>query len=105
MPQVNTPASGHAGPVPTRGWQWQSFANATYLHRLQHAFGIINARLSGYAQCDAAFRALPGARTFSQVWADPMVWISYDPGNVAGRFGATLGNEVTITEYACRLGE
>jgi hypothetical protein len=32
------------------------------------------------------------------------VWISYDPGSASGRFGATLGNEVTLSQYAFRMG-
>lgn len=39
-----------------------------------------------------------------QVWTDPTVWLSYDPGSAAGRFGATLGKEVTLSHYACRIG-
>ena len=87
------------------GWQWQPFSSTVYVNRLRKAFGIINAKLSSYASCDAAFRALPGGRSFAQVWADPSVWISYDPGKAAGRFGATMGNEVAISDYTCRMGE
>jgi len=32
------------------------------------------------------------------------VWVSYDPGGQGGRYGATLGNEITITAYALRMG-
>jgi hypothetical protein len=79
MPRINTPASGHAGPAPVAGVQWLPFTNHTYLLRLQHAVGIIDARVKGYAPCNAAFSALPGGRTFAQVWADPNVWISSTP--------------------------
>jgi hypothetical protein len=39
-----------------------------------------------------------------QVWNDPGVWVSYDPGGQGGRYGATLGNEITITAYSLRMG-
>jgi hypothetical protein len=104
MPNLNLPGSGHAGPVPAAGWQWQPFANLTYQHRVQAAVNVINSRVIGYGPCNAAFRALPGGRTFAQIWADPAIWISFDPNGTVGRFGATQGNEVTLSQYTCRMG-
>ena len=104
MPQINSPTSGHTGPAAVAGFQWLPYGNTTYLARLQHAVAVINTRVNGDRPCDAAFRALPGGRSFAQVWADPSVWISYDPGSASGRYGATLGNEVTISQYCCRMG-
>jgi hypothetical protein len=104
MPRVNTPASAHAGPAAAAGWQWQAFANASYLAAVNSAIATINTRIRGIATCDAAFRALPGGKTFSQVWADPTVWISYDPTPTAQRYGATLGKEVTLSQYTCKMG-
>lgn len=104
MPKLNIPGSGHAGPAAVAGWQWLPVPTATHRARLQTTVNIINTRVKGYAQCNAAFRKLPGGRTFTQVWTDPAVWLSYDPGSAAGRFGATLGNEVTLSQYAFRMG-
>ena len=66
---------------------------------------IITSKIQGNPPCNAAFRALPGGRSFTQVWADPDVWISYDPGAVGGRFGATLGKEIALSRYTCRMGQ
>jgi hypothetical protein len=104
MPRINLSASGHAGPAAVAGFQWLPYANATYLGRLQHAVAVINTRVNGYRPGDAAFRALPGGRSFAQVSADPAIWLSYDPSGTAQNFGATLGNDVTITQYSCRMG-
>jgi len=105
MPQLNLPGSGHVAPTALSGWQWLPISVASYQNRIQHAVNIINSRIQGYAPCNAAFRLLPGGRSFAQVWADPTVWISTDPGGAGGRFGATLGKEVTLSQYACRMGE
>jgi hypothetical protein len=66
---------------------------------------IITSRIQGSPPCNDAFRALPGGRSFTQVWADPGVWISYDPGAVGGRFGATLRKEIALSQYTCRMGQ
>jgi hypothetical protein len=105
MPQLNVPKSGHVAPAAVAGWQWLPFSDALYRRRIQEAMQIINTRIIGHARCNAAFSALPGGLTFAQVWADPTIWISYDPVNTAGRFGATLNRrEVTVSQYCCRMG-
>jgi len=104
VPKINTPGSGHGAPAPVAGWQWLAYSNAAYLAALRRAVRIIDTRVKGHRPCDNAFRALPGGRTFSQVWNDSTVWISYDPGGTANRYGATLGKEVTITAYSLRMG-
>jgi hypothetical protein len=76
----------------------------SYKNRIQHAMHIIATRVQANSPCNAAFSALPGGRTFAQVWTDPTVWLSYDPGSAAGRFGATLGKEIALSQYACRIG-
>jgi hypothetical protein len=105
MPRLNIPGSRHVAPAAVAGWQWLPISAASYKSRIQHALNIITNRVQAYGPCNAAFRALSGGRTFAQVWADPTVWISYDPGAAAGRFGATLGHEVTLSQYACRMGQ
>jgi hypothetical protein len=104
MPQINLPASSHAGPAAVAGSQWVPFTDANYLARLRHAIAVIDTRIRGYRPCDVAFRALPGGRSFAQVWADPAIWISYDPSGVDKNYATTLGNDVSITQYSCRMG-
>lgn len=41
------------------------------------------------------------------MWADPSVWISYDPREDGGVYGATTfagGREVTLTQFTLRRG-
>jgi hypothetical protein len=107
MPKVNTPASKHAGPAATAGWQWLPYTDDILLHTLNRAIGIIDARIKSHKPCNAAFKALAGGRTFAQVWSDANIWISYDPNNDGRHFGVTNrvgGKEVSITRYALRMG-
>lgn len=104
MASINTPGSGHAAPAPTAGWQWQPYADAGFLAALRAAVQIIDNRIKNHQPCNSAFRALPGGRTFAQVWNDNSIWISCDPSRVAQRYGATLGNEVTVTAYSLAMG-
>ena len=104
MPKLNTPTIRHLAPSPSAGWQWLPFTDPIYRICAMHAFQIIGDRLKGRRRCNAAFEILPGGRSFADAWADPAFWISYDPGNLAGRFGASVGHEVTISQFACRTG-
>lgn len=105
MPSINTPASGHAGPAALPGGhQYLPYSNAIFLATLKTAVSIINKRIRGNSRCDKAFKALPGGRTFEQVWIDPLIWINFDPSKVNGDFGASRGNEITITAFALAMG-
>jgi len=105
MPSINTTASGHPSPVNTRR-QYLPYSSAEdrYLVTLRMAMDIINSRIRGHAPCNAAFRALPGGRSFADVWNDNSVWINYDPDSNPGYFGARVGNDVTISKYAYLMG-
>jgi hypothetical protein len=105
MPSVNTPASGHAGPAPLPGGhQYLTYSNAHFLAVLNSAIAIIQNKIRGYRPCDDAFRALPGGRSFSEVFTDPTVWINFDPTRRLKDYGATRGHEITITAYSLAMG-
>jgi hypothetical protein len=105
MPQINTVASGHVGPAALPGGhQYLPYVNAGFIVTLQRAIVIINSRIRGNARCDSAFVALPGGRTFAQVWADPLVWINFDPARAGGDYGATRGKDITLTAYTLAMG-
>jgi hypothetical protein len=104
MPRINVPGSGHKAPLPTAGYRWLPFSDATHLAAVRKAFGVIDARIKGHEPCNAAFKALPGGRTFADLWGDPNVWVSFDPDGRATSFGGTLGKEITLSAYACRMG-
>jgi hypothetical protein len=99
MPQLNLPGSGHVAPAAVAGWQWLPIPEANYKNRIQHAMHIITGRIQACSPCNAAFRALPGGRTFAQVWADPAVWIKLRSGERRGpvRSNASQGDySVTV---------
>lgn len=107
MPRVHTRRSGHHGPASSGGIQWLPFTQGRHLATLESAMHLISTRIKGSHACDAAFRALPGGRSFAQVWADNSIWISYDPTADGSLYGATDsagGREVTISEFALRMG-
>ncbi len=104
MPTINTPASAHTAPLPNSGFEWQAVADHHELHVIRQAIWIIDHRIKGFRPCNDAFAALPGGRTFDEVWADASVFISRDPSNAQGNFGATLSNDITITRFSLRMG-
>ena len=79
MPQINTVESGHQGPPPSDGISWLPFTPERHLFTLRRAMHIIDTRIKGASTCDAAVRTLPGGRSFSEVWADQTIWLSYEP--------------------------
>jgi hypothetical protein len=107
MPNINTPGANHAAPAPSGGWQWLPYTDQAMLHTITQAVRIIDQRIKGSQRCDAAFRALPGGRSFADVWSDPTIWVSYDPDNLGHKFGVTnrvSGTEISITRFALRMG-
>jgi hypothetical protein len=107
MPSINLPLSRHAAPAAAFGWQWLPYTDATLLHILRDAILVIDRKITGFKPCDDAFTALPSGRTFAQVWADPSIWISYDPDRSGRKYGVTdrvNGREISITQYALRMG-
>lgn len=108
MPKINTVASKHVAPPATRRWSWLPFDETRHLDILTSAIRLIETTVKTTKPCNDAFKALPLHRSFTQVWADPNIWISYDPKNNARDFGVTNrlgGKEIAITEYALLQGE
>jgi|HubBroStandDraft_1064217.scaffolds.fasta_scaffold00068_68 hypothetical protein len=105
MPSVNTPKSGHAGPAPLPGGhQYLPYTDTKFVAVLNDALAIIQDKIKGYKACDEAFKALPGGRSFSAVFMDPAVWINFDPTRRLKDYGATRGNDITITAYSLAMG-
>jgi len=104
MPRINVPGCGHVAPRRIRHWQWLQFTDPGYLAEVQSAFAIIDGRIRSHAPCNAAFKALPSGRTFADLWNDPNIWVSYDPDGRASKFGGRSGNEITLSQYTCRMG-
>lgn len=79
-----------------------------YLPTIRRALHIIQTRIRGQARCDDIFRALPGGRTFTTVFDDPLTFVNYDPSNAAGDWGWTIPGthprDIVICQYAIRMG-
>lgn len=105
MPKIHTNASKYNAPSPTSGWQWQPYS-AHYLSTLRSAISIIETKIKNNKPCNEAFKKLPSGKTFLQIWNDPSIWISFDPTNIGGRYGATLGKKhVTLPSFSLRMGQ
>src|SRR5215469_5487444 len=104
MPRINLPASKHAAPAPTDGWEWLPYTDQAFINTLNRAIRIIDRKIKDNKGCNDAFSDLPGGRTFLQVWTDLNVWISFDHRRQQGTFGATLGNDITLTAFTLAMG-
>ena len=107
MPHINEQGSGHTGPAPLpNGHQYLPYPATPpiFLQTLKQAIRIIDTKIKGYKPCNDAFKALPGGRTLAQIWSDTAVWINFDPSTTHGDYGATRGNNVTITAFTLRKG-
>ena len=105
MPTINTPGSAHVAPAPNSGFQWLAYADDNKLKKaLQDAFFIIQNNIRGMRPCNKCFKALPGGKSFDDVWDDAAVFVSFDPQGKGGTFGATLGKDITITAFSLRMG-
>ena len=105
MPTINTPGSAHVAPAPNSGFRWLAYEDDNKLKKaLQDAFFIIQNNIRGMRPCNKCFKALPGGKSFDDVWDDATVFVSFDPQGKGGTFGATLGKDVTITAFSLRMG-
>jgi hypothetical protein len=109
MPKINTKSSGHTGPGPTPGgdgtiWEFHPFTSNRLLQALKVGIAKIDSEIKNWGPCNAAFKALPLGKSFAELWSSHSIWISYDPSVTPNRFGATLGNEITITQWALEQG-
>jgi hypothetical protein len=104
MPTINLPAARHVGPAPPGGHKYLPYTDAGFLTTLHSAISIIDSRIKDSKPCNAAFKALPGGRTFAQVWADATVWLNFDPRRIQDDFGATIGKDITITAFSLAMG-
>ena len=109
MPRINTSKTNHTPPRASATWKYNKF---TASEKRQHAtliraMRIIENRIKGYKPCEKAFEALPGGKSFAEIWKDPDVWLHYDPEFKKGKYGARRRGtkDITISAYAFRGGD
>jgi hypothetical protein len=110
--QSNFQSSNHKGldprpgPVGTNTTNtWEPFP-VPYLLTLWHAILLLELRLIKNSdvlmRCDAAFQGLRYGRTFSDVYRDPAVWVSYNSNELLGLHVLTVNKEISISKYCFR---
>jgi hypothetical protein len=106
MPTIHLPGDGHVAPAPLAdGTRWDPYDDPKLLRTLERALFILRHNVRGMRPCDNCFRRLPGGRSFTEVFDDAAVVISFDPGGpFSGRTDAVGGNEVTIAASEFRIG-
>lgn len=104
MARLHTPGDGYTAPAPNSGFQWNTYSDEKKRRVLERALFILRHNVRGLKPCNDCFRKLPGGRSFDDILDDPNVVISFDPQTTANLFGATLGNDVTITDFSIRIG-
>jgi hypothetical protein len=108
MAAVHIAGDGHATPASVAGRdgilrQWLVYPEVKKKKVVDDALFILRHNVRGSRPCNNCFSKLPRGRTFDDILDDATVFISYDPDN-SGRFGTTLGNDITITEFSVRMG-
>jgi hypothetical protein len=99
---IHVPGDGHI--TPTGRHQWLAYPDEQKKKVVAAALFILKHNIRGSKPCNDCFTRLPGGRTFDDVLDDPAVFISFDPSNHEGDFGATIGSDVTITDFSIRMG-
>ncbi|MBS1795657.1 MAG: hypothetical protein JSS81_17510 [Acidobacteria bacterium] len=105
--RINTAGSGHTGPVKNGPAEWLAYDASRERQRrmVERAINILRSNVRGSTACNRAFRALPGGRSFDDIFDDNNVWISYCPDNANYGFTNVVGgSEITICELAFRWG-
>ena len=102
MATIHVPGDAHATPVGRH--QWLPYSDARKKKVVEDALFILKHNIKGSRPCNRCFEALSGGRSFDDVLGDAGVFISFDPANRQGDFGATIGSDVTITDFSIRMG-
>jgi hypothetical protein len=104
MPRINFVGSGHATPLPVGRVRFSAFdpgldVDRPRIRQLEAAMRFIESQLASgrFARCDGAFRALPGRRSFSEVWSDNTIWINFTVSILARGFTHPNGHDVAIS--------
>jgi hypothetical protein len=105
--KINIAGSAHVGPVKNGVAEWLAYDAALDAQKkmLEKAIGIIRSNIKGSKACNDAFKALPGGRSFDDIFDDDNVWISYCPDNANYGFTNRVGgSEITICKLAFGMG-
>ena len=102
MASIHIPGDGHI--APTGRHKWLAYSDADKKQVVEAALFILKHNIKGSKPCNDCFKRLPGGRSFDDVLNDAGVFISFDPSTKKDDFGATIGSDVTITDFSIRMG-
>lgn len=99
MPTIHVAGDGHVTPIPLAdGTTWGPYTDKKVRRTLDQALYILKHNIRGVKPCNKCFAALPGGRTFDDVFDDATVFVSFDPsGPNSGVTDAVGGREITIS--------
>lgn len=108
---INTPDKNHTGPTPVNDPRigtvsWLPYTDDSKLAIVKAALAVVGMRAiltpGNLHCCNQAFTNLPGKVSFSDLWLDADVWISYNPNPRRGLYGVRLPGtkEIAISEFA-----
>lgn len=103
MIKIHVPGDGHVTPT-FAGFKWDPFSDPKKKKTISDAIHILKNNVKGMKPCNDCFQRLPNGRTFDDILDDSSIFISFDPNNTGRLYGATLGNDVAITDFAIRMG-
>jgi hypothetical protein len=106
MVTIHTPGDGHVTPsADADGTTWDPYSDPKIKHTLERALFILKHNVRNMRPCDDCFKRLPGGRTFTEVFDDSTVFISFDPsGPASGATNQVSGKEITISIREFRVG-
>jgi hypothetical protein len=105
MPTIHTPGDGHVTPVTLGdGTKWDPYPNDNRRRTLDRALFILRHNVRNMRPCDNCFKSLPGGKTFTEVFGDPSIFISFDPSGPNRGVSIVSGNDITISVSEFRIG-
>ncbi len=102
MVTIHIAGDGHNTPLGRH--TWNAYTDNKKKKVIEDALFILKNNVKGMKPCNDCFQKLSGGRTFDNLLDDNTIFISHDPHNNQGDFGATIGNDITITDFSIAMG-
>lgn len=103
MVKIHIPGDGHTAAT-FAGFTWNPFSDHKKKKVITDAVFILEHNVRGMRPCNNCFTRLPNGRTFDNLLNDNSIFVCHFPNAPGQLFGATLGNDITITDFSIRMG-
>ena len=98
MPTIHIDGDGHVTPATLGdGTTWSPYTDAKIKKCLEDALHIIKTNVRNMRPCDECFKRLPGLRTFTEVFDDATVFISFDSAGPDRAAAIVSGHDITLS--------